>query len=75
MSFWSIPAALSNDAKEESVNTILEMAEYKEERNLQGALIVSRLSGTALQGGDHGGDSGGGRVFSERPPMTRSARC
>ena len=27
-----------NDAKEESVNTILEMAELQKERNLQGAL-------------------------------------
>ena len=30
-----------NDAKEESVNTILEMAELQKERNMQGALIVS----------------------------------
>ena len=36
-----------NDAKEESVNTILEMAEYKR-GNLQGA-FSQRLYGTALQ--------------------------
>ena len=49
-----------NDAKEESVNTILEMAEYKKERNLQGALS-QRLYGTALQGRDPAGGAGGGR--------------
>ena len=40
-----------NDAKEESVNTILEMAELKEDRQMQGP-DRDRLYGPALQAGD-----------------------
>lgn len=36
-----------NDAKEESINTILEMAEYKKDRSVQGS-DCNGLSGTAL---------------------------
>ena len=45
------------DAKEESVNTILEMAELK--KTVQGA-DRSRLYGSEVQGRDYAGDSGGG---------------
>ena len=50
-----------NDAKEESVNTILEMAEYKKSGTCK-ALLVSRRCQRWT-------------VFSVRPAMMRSARC
>ncbi len=40
------------DAKEESINTILQMAELKKTRPLKGA-DRHRMSRTALQAGDH----------------------
>lgn len=40
-----------NDAKEESINTILEMAEYRESRELQSA-DRNRMFSTALSGRD-----------------------
>lgn len=46
------------DAKEESVNTLLEMAEYK--RRSEGP-DRDRMSGRAIPSGDHGRDPGGGR--------------
>ena len=49
-----------NDAKEESVNTILEMAEYKKTGPLKASAIVNRMSCTALQGRDQDRDPGGG---------------
>ena len=39
-----------HDAKEESIQTILEMAEYKKRRKLK-ALIRDQVSGTALSAG------------------------
>ena len=48
-----------NDAKEESVNTILEMAEYKKDRSVKG-FDRNRMSCTALQGRDQDRDPGGG---------------
>ena len=48
-----------HDAKEESVNTILEMAEYKKTRQLQ-STDRNWLHGTALQRRNHTGDPGGG---------------
>lgn len=41
-----------HDAKEESIQTILEMAEYKKEGKLK-ALVRDRVSGTALSAGDY----------------------
>ena len=46
-----------NDAKEESVNTILEMAEYKKTGRCQALLVP----GTALPAGNPPGDPGSGR--------------
>ena len=48
-----------NDAKEESINTILEMAEHKRDAKVKGA-DRDRMPGAALQGRDPQGDSGGG---------------
>ena len=47
------------DAREESVETILEMAEYKKKRKLPRA-SCDRLHGAALSERDHAGDSRGG---------------
>ena len=44
---WSIPAVSSDDAKEESIQNILEMAEYRKTRTMQGP-DRDRLSGPAL---------------------------
>ena len=62
-----------NDAKEESVNTILEMAEYKKSGTCK-ALLVSgcmaqRYKEEILQRCRRW------TVFSVRPAMMRSARC
>ncbi len=46
-----------HDAKEESVNTILEMAEYKKNRDMQNT-DRNWLHGSALQRRNHGGNSG-----------------
>ena len=58
-----------DDAKEESVNTILEMAELQKDWAVQG-FDRNRLSGTALQGGDPDRDPGGG-CYSRNQFTTR----
>lgn len=46
------------DAKEESVNTLLQMAELKKEGQIQVLIAAGCLA--QLPGGDPAGDSGGG---------------
>ena len=49
--------AFIHDAKEESVNTILEMAKYKEAGTLK-ALLVTGCLASAIQGRDCAGNTG-----------------
>ena len=59
-----------HDAKEESINTILQMAEYKKTGQTESA-DRDRLSGTAISERDLRRDSGSGCEFLEPHPMIR----